>query len=286
MKQQIKFDSKIAAGFLKTIFPIIDTGYIELRYIKVINDKKKIIKIRFYKSIEMINWTEAEECNRKGFNIFYGVGLRKDKTGGTKKHISKLFYLWVDLDDKDFPGGREQIEKELKEKLPKNLYPSITVNSGHGLHLYWKLAAPVVISEQNEIDTTESYTNGLAKYLSGDSTHDISRILRIPGTINVKDSDNLIQCKIIEQELSLKYKLTDFEAYRIDSTRRTPAEPVSFLEDIPEVDLDGLKVSDRIRQLIMDGFQCSKFYIYRNGRYCFYSFCFILFKVLRIHITQ
>ena len=111
-------------------------------------------------------------------NVYLGVGTRQ-KNGGDRKAVLQLPAVWVDVDFKETP---ETVAQASLDKFP--LKPSIQVHSGHGWYLYWVLATP---AGPNDIPRLESVNRRLAHYFGGDkAAHDASRILRLPGTMNVK----------------------------------------------------------------------------------------------------
>ncbi|MCU0614019.1 MAG: RepB family DNA primase, partial [Desulfobacterales bacterium] len=60
--------------------------------------------------------------------------------------------------------------------------PTIVNHSGGGFHCYWVLNNPAMVSETG-VEPIESVNKALLRHLGGDGgTHDISRVLRVPGT--------------------------------------------------------------------------------------------------------
>jgi hypothetical protein len=115
----------------------------------------------------------------EGWEYYFGLHPR-DRRKGNKDSISLVTCLHADLDFKDFPGGQEEIRGKLKA-LPQR--PTVVVHSGNGLHAYWFLKEPEEIKDK---DKFERIQRGLQEYLGADKTHDIARVLRIPGTFNYK----------------------------------------------------------------------------------------------------
>jgi len=85
--------------------------------------------------------------------------------------------------------------EEALSVLPDFLAPSITVSSGHGLHMYWLLKEAWVFDSQEEnlrasnlMIRLQAYIKSLAQERGWkfDSTADLSRVLRVPGTLNHK----------------------------------------------------------------------------------------------------
>jgi hypothetical protein len=116
-------------------------------------------------------------------NIYFGVcsrdGQNRNGTRGGKENVVSIPGVWCDIDFKDIP--REQAAKRLKEFPFK---PSIIVQSGGGVHIYWLFKEP---SEKSDYKTVEDVNRRIAAYLGGDDgACDIARVLRAPETFNHK----------------------------------------------------------------------------------------------------
>jgi hypothetical protein len=99
--------------------------------------------------------------------------------------------LWADLD-----GARAG--DPISQALPE---PTLVVDSGHGLHLYWRLNTPVILDTSASREFVESVLRGMYLELCADSVQDVSRLLRLPGFLNVKDFQNGTKptpCRIVE----------------------------------------------------------------------------------------
>ena len=110
-------------------------------------------------------------------DVFMGVLLRTEAGQGDAAHSEKeTSWLWADIDRK-----RGSTFGTLLSKISH--YPQIIVDSGHGWHLYWRLAKPV------PVDVAQGAMGVLADRLGGDKVGDPARIMRLPGTLNNKDDD-------------------------------------------------------------------------------------------------
>jgi len=109
-----------------------------------------------------------------GYAVFFGV-LPRLTEGGTAADVGPARVLWCDLDYKDVP---EPDAWRRIDAFP--VPPSIIVSSGHGLHLYWRLQEP----EAPHI--LASICRRIAYALGGDRCYDPARILRLPGSRNLK----------------------------------------------------------------------------------------------------
>jgi len=204
------------------------TGYIEIRTIR---DSKKV-KQYFYPCTEIDHLvTHLTNDNQPYFedaNVYFGVCSRKKKQG-KEKDVGEIKCLWVDLDCKT-KKGRKEVLKKVKEF---ELSPSIIVSSGHGLHCYWLLNRPYPINNNKDKVNAKGYLKGLALVLGGDNTFDLSRILRVPGTKNVKDPDKPLPVEILEFNPTRRYKLDEFRGFKVEIEDVVTTIDIS-LDEIPD----------------------------------------------------
>jgi hypothetical protein len=96
-------------------------------------------------------------------NLYFGVCPRFGSKWFNKAwQTRKVNCLWADLDN---TSPQDAINRVLEAKLP---HPSAIVNSGHGVHLYWRLGQPVVIDQPDPQPVkTERFTvDGKLKSIS------------------------------------------------------------------------------------------------------------------------
>ena len=155
-------------------------------------------------------------------HVWVGVGPR-DKVGSTNPESLRV--LWVDLDASvtDDAG----MEKALVESaLPT---PSMVVWSGNGYHLYWRLLRAEAPAD------VQPHVRGVHMALPSDATHDVTRVMRVPGTWNFKDEEHPKECRILKYDPSLRYTLTDFPKALSTSpgqdTEWTPSSKALSTED-------------------------------------------------------
>lgn len=144
--------------------------------------------------------------NKTGHNIYFGTCPRKIERGGKKAgrdaDIEFAIALWADTDDGKH--ARTFVDAAIRTLAKENLEPSIVVETGHGRHFYWLLDKPVPVEEARRAMT------GLHDYLQGDNVYNASRIMRLPGTMNVKDPDNPKPCFVS----SATWKRYSIEAFK------------------------------------------------------------------------
>lgn len=160
-------------------------------------------------------------------NVFFGVCPRHTTTDNMEHHIKMVRCLWADVDHST------PLETLCRVKAANMPDPTVVVNSGNGTHLYWVLRSPVYLFPTDTICAAGHHLKGIiagiAKAIGGDSTFDLSRVLRVPGTMNRKDERNGTQptpCTIHTLSNNF-YDLKTFEPYHMNieptATRQTYA---------------------------------------------------------------
>jgi len=135
-------------------------------------------------------------------DLYFGVGLREEGAGGAKAAVTRLGAVWIDVDVEESPA-------ELKERLKVfPLLPSHVVFSGHGHHLYWLLRSGV---GPEGFGRVEALNRRLAASVGGDvKCYDAARIMRLPGTMNVKKEPVLT--RVVRCQPDVVYDLEELEA--------------------------------------------------------------------------
>ena len=122
------------------------------------------------------------ENQAKGnYGIYFGVCPRVRKSG-KNDDIKAISALWADIDN-----GRS-----MGQLMSNNPKPDIVVFSGHGYHAYWKLKAP---AQANELSSKT--LRAIQKAVGSDSVSDFARVMRLPGSLNLKDPKNPKLCKVV-----------------------------------------------------------------------------------------
>lgn len=159
-------------------------------------------------------------------DVYFGCSLLTNRTNGrgTLNNVAAITSLWADVDfamDGDTKARRssDDFEKLLAE-LP--FPPSIIVDSGHGRHLYWLLAEPWMLSTESERSLAVSVSLGWQRVVQNagsrlgwsiDGVGDLTRVLRVPGTINHKNEDNQRIVSILKYAPRAEYLVADFMPY-------------------------------------------------------------------------
>lgn len=168
----------------------------------------------------------AKIQSEKG-DIYFGLGvsnIRKDaKKRPENEEICWIPGVWLELDWKDpsahskqnlFPDYGAALSFATNLALP----PSMIVNSGNGLHLYWVIAGGLELPYKgkypNLVEIWQQTIRSQAKELGYhvDSTFDLARVYRVPGTWNRKKSGEPKEVKLVK-EGERRYSVAELEDY-------------------------------------------------------------------------
>lgn len=229
--------------------------FLEVRYIHHDRKAAKTVDQRFYSSISELDWAEVNKRNEKGFNAYFGPGRRVGRDG-SKDGVSEILAIWADLDAKDFnPKDLSTgvlLAMDRVHTLPVDRWPSVVVESGNGYHLYWLLREPLNTTTRAGRERAEAIMRGLAKHLGGDHTHDIGRVMRLPGSLNVKDPGDPKPCKIVMANYDRRFSPNDFEHWAIYETKAAPKETELGVGG-PALYIEGLRISPEMKALVVGG---------------------------------
>jgi hypothetical protein len=178
--------------FLDRLYEYCEEGQIETRALP--KKKQTFHSMRDWSSID--EWCKVNEKQ----NLYFAVATRNG--GGTKNHIKQIPACWLDIDYKDFSSP-----KDAKRAVWQFQYrPSVIVDSGGGLHCYWRFKEP---AGKEDIPQVEKLNRILVDCLGGDAQAvDASRILRLPGSINFK-YENQPAVRVVREDWEREYNLDD-----------------------------------------------------------------------------
>lgn len=196
-------------------------------------------------------------------NVYVGVALHNEEHGinsrGTAQKTAGIVGLWVDLDISDpvhkkdnLPTTITQVEEMLDRFGPA---PSIILHTGHGLQAWWLFREPWIFDSAQDQATAGNFVKRFQdtlRSLSGwaiDATHDLSRVLRVPGSFNVKAEPVPVRTISLTES---RYAPGDLEAFFISDLeiRRAQQRAAGNYDgskqaDVPPapvVDANGLRI--------------------------------------------
>lgn len=226
---------------------------------------------------ECFNWLETHNGQR---NIYFSVNrantpfLQQDRVKkANKEDIFEAGWVHVDIDPEEGQDIEEEQERalgSLTDKLPKGIpQPTVILFSGGGYQAFWKLDRPFKIDgTQKNWDEFELYNKRLEQIFGGDHCHNVDRIMRLPGTVNIPDAKKRKKGRVEGLAYVLEFNNND---YPIDKFKKAQAVQTagSFKDDggygadinIPGnverimdlSELDQWEVPDRVKVIIAQG---------------------------------
>jgi hypothetical protein len=207
-------------------------------------------------------------------DVYLGIGVRREPLDssqrGNAEDVMALPALYLDLDithrvhkRQNLPPDRDAARRLLADfPLP----PSILVDSGHGFQAYW------TFTELWRFDTPDERWEAqlLVRRLQAtfqdmarrkgwvvDSTFDLARVLRLPGTMNRKCPEEPVPVVMVSCEPERRYRRDEIEPYVVPADQlvrvsRSPRQ-ISLPADLPRVRLESLQISARMRAVIRKG---------------------------------
>lgn len=176
-------------------------------------------------------------------NVYYPIAWTKEcgteKTRATYDTAAGIVGFVSDLDIKEHCFPNEEVAIEAVSQFP--LQPTACIHSGHGLQCVWLFKEPWEFSDVKEKEEARDLSRGwahkLARIAHGmgyelDAVHDLTRIMRLPGTMNVKDPLNPVPVTIKWLDDNTRYNPEDFEPF----IASPPVSDVSVVP-LPQVDI-------------------------------------------------
>ena len=210
--------------------------------------------------------------NGAAHNIYFSVNPCREAVSkkASREDIQSVEYLHVDVD----PRAGEDLGDEQKRILEKirafKPTPTCVIFSGGGYQAFWRLEEPIPIDgDVAKAEDAKRYNMQLEMLLGGDNCHDISRIMRLPGTMNRpnakkrKKGRTVVLAATIHLDTKISYPIADFTAAqkvqakssgfsggRSDLTPQVDTGNVRRITDLSEL---GDDVKDWVKVLIAQG---------------------------------
>jgi len=211
-------------------------------------------------------------------NIYFHVNppIRDLSKKAEREDIDRVEWLHVDID----PRAGEDVELEqrralelLTTKLPRGVpAPTVVIFSGGGYQGFWRLAEPLPVGgDLVKAEDAKRYNQQLEVLFGADNCHNIDRIMRLPGTVNLPDARKLKKgrvpalARLLEFVGERVYPLsvftpapavqmageTGFSSTRPNETTVRISGNIERIADVAE--LDQWSVPDRVKVIIVQG---------------------------------
>ena len=154
----------------------------------------------------------AKKMDAPGTDVYWAMAdfVEQSRKAAAVRAVE---WLWLDLDcgeGKPYPSKRDGLQALLSTTLPK---PSMVVDSGNGLHVYWRLDQPYLADEWTEVASKlKRYCVTHPLHADHMVTTDAARILRVPGTTNWKNLEDPKEVRLIDRNTT-RYSLKEFATY-------------------------------------------------------------------------
>ncbi|MCK5600549.1 hypothetical protein KAR91_01700 [Candidatus Pacearchaeota archaeon] len=137
----------------------------------------------------------------------------------SRQDIACVEYLHVDVDPRagePLTDEQPRILEKIREFKPT---PTCVIFSGGGYQAFWRLEEPIQIGgDVTKAEAAKRYNMQLEVLLGGDNCHDISRIMRLPGTMNRpnakkrKKGREEVMAELTHFDSKISYPLSTFTA--------------------------------------------------------------------------
>jgi len=243
-------------------------GHKGLTEIRVVDPNNGLKRQIFVDSVE--DFVKAcEEFDGK-FNVYAGVNPRASR-GGKAENVSALLVIPIDIDPTRPKGVAstegelelarqkvQEIKAWLKEKFGCDPFVAM---SGNGFHIYIKIH-PIPLDEFNRHvvqDKLKQFNNEIQEKFNNDEVHidstfDLPRVMKVPGTLSVK-GDNTKErpwrrCRIVEAQNEPCAKVRSYLA-----SLQTPKGAITELQlgERAEEDFDSLLQKDPKLKNLFEG---------------------------------
>lgn len=258
-------DTKAAVAFLLRWSP---TGPWVL---SAIHPSQQSFKTRAFTSIEAArDW--IEEHNGE-MNLYFQVNsvIEASHKKPNRENIKSMDWLHIDIDPRageDVASEQKRILSLLTDKLPDVVPPpTVVVFSGGGYQGYWKLEEPFEINGVlEEAEEAKRFNQQLEFVFGADSCHNLDRIMRLPGTVNIPGTKKAKRgreealAELVFWEESRVYPLDRFQkAPKVEiigdtfTNSKTTVQVTGNVQRYDTDDLDEWDIPQRVKVVIAQG---------------------------------
>lgn len=229
-------------------------------------DREKMETRSFTDAAQALRWIEAWNGER---NIYFHVNPARDAAARkklSKEDIAAVAWLHVDMDPPNGgpsdPAWRSEALGRIKDfAVP----PTAVVFSGNGFGVFWKLEAPIILDGSTEAaDAAGLFNRKLSETFGGDNCHNIDRLMRLPGTMNLPGERKTAKGRVpVRAELVLfndnVHPISAFSKAK-PVQQKTCAGELGYNDDAKAVAVDNLNQLDQwggvppaIKEMIVTG---------------------------------
>lgn len=161
-------------------------------------------------------------------DVYFGLGataqpLPPNERAKADSSVAAIPGLWIDIDVRHpVAHSAQNLPPDVPAAmglLPAELPPSIIVWSGYGIHVYWLFREPWIFDGPEERRRAAKLLKSLQAVIKNsaacsgwklDTTSDLARVMRVPGTLNRKLPDSPVMAQVMESS-DVRYNPTEIE---------------------------------------------------------------------------
>lgn len=188
-----------------------------------------------------------------GTDMYFGVSTlaQRPKRGrGKLADMAGIGAIHLDVDIAHAAAHKKQnlpptVDAAIEFVSSAGVAPSIIINSGYGLHVYWLLQKFWIFGDDEQrtragqlIETWQR----MFKWRAGhhgwdiDATQDLTRVLRVPGTLNYKLPEQPVQASLLHFQPDTRYTLEYFDqTLAALHTQMPPAQPQVQAKNVQQI---------------------------------------------------
>lgn len=186
-------------------------------------------------------------------DVYVGVGVAEKDLGPHRRckanEVAGIVGLWCDIDVADPVHSKQNLPPDEESAIAlidsMGLQPTVIVSSGHGIHAWWLFNEPWIFGSSEERQRAAKlvvswiYTlkaRAAEKGWGGvDSVIDISRVLRVPGTMNRKVPSDPKPVSCTRFRPDVRYDPDDFTSYILESVAHQVEQGKYALKDAAKI---------------------------------------------------
>jgi len=215
-------------------------------------------------------------------NLYFMVNpvIRLENKKAKRDNVKSLAWLHVDIDPRKLnPDDKTDVQEHIREEKDRNVkrlmeghgglpVPSCIIDSGGGVQAFWKLwEAQPIDGDEARYEDLKRYNKAIEVIHDADDCHNVDRIMRLPGTVNLPDAKKKKagRQQALASVLHLSDKKFHIEDFKPAPKADTDAGGTGFTNNVADVDIGGNvqrlndvddlpdNVGDRVKMIIVQG---------------------------------
>ncbi|HEX8915029.1 MAG TPA: hypothetical protein VF796_21935, partial [Humisphaera sp.] len=180
--------------------------------------------------------------------VWYGVGVRGGRSAGRggSADVVAVTGLWADVDVAHPVHAKKNLPPTSTDALlligDVGVEPTIVVDSGHGLQAHWLFPEPWLLATDDDRRAAQDLSNAFkvtlrrhaaARGWAVDSVADLARVMRVPGTSNRKEPDDVRPVTVHTAD-GERCGIEDLRAVLLPHAPAAAVATVTVPDDVPD----------------------------------------------------